>query len=111
MGTFEMKGLSLSAPITTTTSTSQAHDPHPESTHDMVLRKTLEAMKNVTKEGWLESSLQEIYKSTIKEFHGVDDQVDWRAKCRAMEFASMVAKGEVERSRQRYLEQVMDALL
>ncbi|KAF2165207.1 hypothetical protein M409DRAFT_24590 [Zasmidium cellare ATCC 36951] len=119
MGTFELKNLSLSSgPLSTSTSTtfpSSSSDNPGESTHDLVVRKTLEAMKNITKQGWLEEALAEIYKSSVKDFHGgagmVEENVDWKARCRAMEFASMVAKGEVERSRQRFLEKVMDALL
>ncbi|KAK4505359.1 hypothetical protein PRZ48_003322 [Zasmidium cellare] len=109
MGTFELKNLSLSTHPSTSLPTSD----HQESTHDLVVRKTMEAMKNVSKEGWLEDALAQIYKSSVKEFHsvGVEENVDWKARCRAMEFASMVAKGEVERSRQRFLERVMDALL
>lgn len=105
MGSFEMKGLSLSNPQ------AGALQDHPESTHDMIVRKTFEALQNVTKEGWLEKSIQDVYKTAHKEFRGVEDGIDWRAKCKAMEFGSMIAKGEVERTRQRYLEKLMDAFL
>ena len=107
MGSFEMKGLSLAA--ATTSSTILAN---PESTHDLVIRKSREALQNLTKEGWLDQTVQEIYKSAAKDYRpGMDNNIDWKAKFKAMEFASMVAKGEVERTRQRLLEKLMDALI
>lgn len=103
MGSFEMKGLSLAAP-------SVALD-HPKSTHDMVLKKSTEALQNINKEGWLENAVKDVYKTATKEGRGSEDNIDWRAKCKAMEFSAMIAKGEVERVRQRLLERLMDTLL
>ncbi|KAK4630847.1 ARS-binding protein 2 [Fulvia fulva] len=109
MGTFEMKGLSIAGPPA----------PEPETTHDMILRKGLEALRrmdskdlrNVETENWLEKNMLDVARSVVQGSTGNDDNVDWKAKYRAMEFGANVAKGEVKRVRQRMLEKVLDALL
>nr|OQO31255.1 hypothetical protein B0A51_01006 [Rachicladosporium sp. CCFEE 5018] len=41
---------------------------------------------------------------------GADGEIDWRGRCRALEFGTMLAKGEMERYRERILEGVLDLL-
>nr|OQO32423.1 hypothetical protein B0A51_00211 [Rachicladosporium sp. CCFEE 5018] len=41
---------------------------------------------------------------------GADGEIDWRGRCRALEFGTMLAKGEMERYRERVLEGVLDLL-
>lgn len=103
MGSFEMKGLSLSASSTATESS--------ETTHDLMLRKALEAMRKLNKTGWVENSMQEIARNVTRTPSYLDDNIDWKAKCKAMEFSTMVAKGEVERMKKSMVEKILDAVL
>lgn len=103
MGNFEMKGLSLAAPSAAMETT--------ETTHDLMVRKSMEALHKLNKAGWVENSMQDIARSVARSSQGADDNIDWKAKCKAMEFASMVAKGEVERMKQRMVEKIVDAVL
>lgn len=101
MGNFEMKGLSLSS--------ASSVEGSAESTHDMMLRKSLEAMHNLKKTGWIENSIQDIARSVTRTEQ--DDNIDWKARCKALEFGTMVAKGEVLRMKRGMVERIMDAVL
>jgi hypothetical protein len=103
MGSFEMKGLSLAA--------SSAAIDTTETTHDMMVRKSMEALHKLNKAGWVENSMQDIARSVARSSQGAEDNIDWKAKCKAMEFAAQVAKGEVERMKRTMLEKIMDAVL
>ncbi|SMR45964.1 unnamed protein product [Zymoseptoria tritici ST99CH_1E4] len=108
MGNFEMKGLSL-ASLSSSSTASEA--PVTETTHDLVLRKGLEAMYKVNRDGWVEESMSEIARSAARNSNVGDDSVDWKARCKALEFAAHVAKGEVERLKKRTVEKLLDAVL
>lgn len=101
MGSFAMKGLSLASPSVATETT--------ETTHDLMVRKGIEALHHLKKTGWVEGSMQDIARSVTRTSQ--DDNIDWKAKCKAMEFAAMVAKGEVERMKKTIVEKIMDAVL
>lgn len=99
-GAFEMKGLSLGK-LTDA-----------QSLHDTILKRTHEALGNISKEGWLENSVQDVYNAATRTTRGMqDDGVDWKSKYEAMVFAGMLAKGEVERLQQRMIEKIIDVLL
>lgn len=104
MGSFEMKGLSLaeaSNPGQTT-----------ETVHDMILRKSVEGILNVQKDGWLEKNMLEVARATrTARGSGGEENVDWKARCKAMEFAAKIAQGEVQRAQQRMIEKIVDAVL
>lgn len=104
IGTFEMKGLSISAQTGDNESTT-------ETMHDLMLRKSIEAIYRLDKNGWVENSMQEVAQSAARTSQAGDDKIDWKAKCKAMEFAANVAKGEVDRARKRWLEKILDAVL
>jgi hypothetical protein len=109
MGSFEMKGLCLSSPQTAGLLLPM------ETTHDLVLRKGLEAMYSKNKEGWVEESMSEIARSVVRTSGAnattADDGVDWKVRCKQLEFAAHIAKGEVERLKKRNFERVMAAVL
>lgn len=106
VGSFEMKGLSLA-----TGPAAASHEVTGESTHDMMLRKGIEAIYKLDKRGWVEDSMREIAQSAAQQYRPSEDNIDWKARCKAMEFASNVARGEVQRARARMLEQVINAVL
>jgi hypothetical protein len=104
IGTFEMKGLSLG-----TTNVSEGATT--ETTHDLIMRKSIEAVYCLDKQGWVEESMGQVAQSAARTSRAGEDHVDWKAKCKAMEFAAHVARGEVERQRKRMFEKIMDAVL
>ncbi|CAK4032667.1 ARS-binding 2 [Lecanosticta acicola] len=103
-GSFEMKGLSLS-PHT-------PPGPTTETLHDLILRKSVEGVMNLEKDGWLEKNLLEVARAA-KPFKGGggDDGVNWKARCMALEFAAKIAQGEVQRAQQRMIEKMLNAVL
>ena len=96
MGNFEMKSLILSEGNIAT-----------ESLHDLLIRKGKEAANNIDKNGWLESSMDEIARTAALQSHPGDDNIDWKARYQALEFTARLASGEVERFRQRVIDAVL----
>jgi hypothetical protein len=39
-----------------------------------------------------------------------DDGIDWKSRCRALEFGAMVAQGEMFRYKERLMEEILDVL-
>lgn len=102
VGAFEMKGLSLAAAVTDTI----------ETTHDMMLRKSIEAIYKLDKQGWVDDSMREIARSAAKGSSSFgEENIDWKARCKAMEFAANVARGEVERAKKRIYDKIIEAVL
>lgn len=96
-GDFELKGLTLgpSQPV---------YDQH-----DLVLEAVMNALKpvgNVGKDS-IRSALQDVGQTRVDE----DENVDWKAKCMAMEFGARVAMGEMTRMKNRLTERILDILL
>jgi hypothetical protein len=110
MGTFEMKGLSLAPQSSSSTGTAAAAPPA-ETMHDLIVRKSLEAMHKINQDGWIEDAMSEVAKSAVRNATAADTNIDWMARCRAMEFAAHIAKGEVTRLKQRTFEKLVDAVL
>lgn len=99
-GTFELKGLSLATSVQ-----------EEEDSHDMMLRKCIAAAKKVGNDG--DRSLQQQFQQ-VAASHRMrpdEDGVDWRSKYMAMEFGSRMARGELQRLRNRMIEMVLDAAL
>ena len=106
IGAFEMKGLALAPPNPALLPSETT-----ETTHDLMLRKSIEAMYKLDKDGWVENSMREIAHSAASTRPIGEDHIDWRSKCKAMEFAANVAKGEVDRLKKRMLERIIEAVL
>ncbi|KAF7198000.1 ARS-binding protein 2 [Pseudocercospora fuligena] len=106
IGAFEMKGLRLAPPNAALLPSETT-----ETTHDLMLRKSIEAMYKLDKDGWVENSMREIAHSAASTRPVGEDHIDWRSKCKAMEFAANVAKGEVDRLKKRMLERIIEAVL
>jgi len=96
-GDFELKGLTLigSEPV---------YDQH-----DLILETVMNALKPVgdVSEDSIRSALQNVGQTRDDE----DENVDWKAKCMAMEFGARVAMGEMTRMKNRLTERILDILL
>jgi hypothetical protein len=111
-GSFSLTSLSL-AP---------AEDPRPERStdpdiHDAVLRAVVEASRNVSnppdEDVFLQRARKNMDKVSGQSLHrggDEDDGIDWKARCRAMEFGTMVAQGEMFRYKERLMEEILDVL-
>ncbi|KXT07076.1 hypothetical protein AC578_2403 [Pseudocercospora eumusae] len=108
LGAFEMKGLTLAPPNSAFLPSETT-----ETTHDLMLRKSIEAMYKLDQDGWVEDSMREIARHSAASTRPVvgEEHIDWRSKCKAMEFAANVAKGEVDRLKKRMLDRIIDAVL
>ncbi|CAK1362106.1 unnamed protein product [Cercospora beticola] len=104
VGAFEMKGLSLAG-------RAAAMDGPTETVHDMMMRKSIEAIHKLDKNGWVDESMADIARSAARARQVGEENIDWKARCKALEFAANVAKGEVERTKKRMFEKIMDAVL
>ncbi|GAB7365394.1 hypothetical protein MBLNU230_g6472t1 [Neophaeotheca triangularis] len=107
-GTFELKGLCLG-------DVSRAVV---EDTHDALLRNALARAEGVEvgEDNWLRACMREVGESREtggrgRVAEGGDKAVDWKAKYLALEFGTRLAKGELERVKERLLEKVLDAVI
>lgn len=98
-GNFELKGLTLGEP-----------SPHEADSHDVITQKYLVAMGRVgLDEGDALSGAMRQTGGT--QTNGLEDGVDWKARCMAMELGGRMAYGEMSRLKNRVIEQVLDVLL
>ncbi|KAF2206957.1 hypothetical protein CERZMDRAFT_52039 [Cercospora zeae-maydis SCOH1-5] len=104
VGAFEMKGLSLAG-------LAAAAEGSIESVHDMMMRKSIEAIHKLDRKGWVDDSMADIARSTARARQVGEENIDWKARCKALEFAANVARGEVERTKKRMFEKIIDAVL
>lgn len=100
-GTFELKGLTFTTPR------------REEDTHDMLLRKSTLAAKQMTADGdaAFAQGLRRVVDVSREGKDGGNDGIDWRARALAMEFGGQMAKGEMNRVRDRIVQAVLDAVL
>jgi hypothetical protein len=109
-GSFELIGLSL------TPKSAEVEDDH-----DGILRTWVETAKRVgMTEDWIQARRQDFQTPNYGPrgpswLAGDDtvnsDNVDWKAKYQALEFGGRMAKGEVNRFRQRVLERLLDVVI
>jgi hypothetical protein len=85
--------------------------------HDAVLRAVVEASRKVSnppdEEVFLQRARMNMDKVSGQPLHrggDEDDGIDWKARCRAMEFGTMVAQGEMFRYKERLMEEILDVL-
>ncbi|KAK4550702.1 hypothetical protein LTR36_000281 [Oleoguttula mirabilis] len=98
-GKFELKGLTLGEP-----------PPHQADSHDLITQKYLTGMgpTGLDEAGALSRAMRDVGGTRGG---GLDDGIDWRARCMAMEFGGRMAYGEMKRLKNRVIEQVLDVLL
>lgn len=85
--------------------------------HDAVLRAVVETSRKVSnppdEEVFLQRARTNMDKITGQPGHrggDEDDGIDWKARCRALEFGAMVAQGEMFRYKERLMEEILDVL-
>ncbi|KAK3074303.1 hypothetical protein LTR53_003351 [Teratosphaeriaceae sp. CCFEE 6253] len=103
-GAFEMKGLTLATlpPLLD------------DDSHDAMLRKAMVIAKQLGISG--EVALKQSMLAVAGLERGGDadlreDQIDWKARCLAMEFGGQMARGELKRIKNHLLEQMLDIIL
>lgn len=121
-GNFSLTGLSITAP--------HQRQGEESSIHDLILDKVLEASKLLRHPPEDQEQLAQRTRRNLEHpdpalqramgaglsggaLGGREEEgnIDWRARAMAMEFGSRVAKGEMERYKQRVLEEVLQILL
>lgn len=85
-GTFEMKGLALEPAL------------QKEDAHDAMLRRVVEVARSVG----VHKADEAMFRKGTNTAGG--DSIDWKAKYQAMEFGAKLAKGEVDRVKERILD-------
>lgn len=109
-GSFSLTSLSL-APVEVARP-ERSTDPD---IHDAVLRAVVETSRKISNPPDEEVFLQRARKNMDKVAmqpgrRDEDDGIDWKARCRALEFGSMVAQGEMFRYKERLMEEILDVL-
>lgn len=121
-GNFSLTGISITAP--------HQRQGEESSIHDLILDKVLEASKQLRHPPEDQEQLAQRTRRNLEHpdpalqramgaglsggaLGGREEEgnIDWRARAMAMEFGSRVAKGEMERYKQRVLEEVLQILL
>jgi hypothetical protein len=100
LGSFAMNGLTLSG------RTSSAED---VDSHDLIVEKALVAARYLNKNGWLDNAMQDVARET--ERLPMDDNIDYKAKCRALEFACKLAKRVAEKERETMMQGVLGVMM
>ena len=105
-GAFTLSGLGLS---------SQSQKSGGEDLHDRLLGQFAEAAKGMGADAARAERAREATARSAREGglggEGGGEEVDWKGKYLAMEFSARVAKGEMDRVRERMLEKVLDAVM
>lgn len=97
-GNFSLTGLRLS-------NTSQKG---PEDTHDALLAQFAQVAQLM---GVDQTRIDRAMKTTEQGVRGTGEGVDWKSRYMAMEFSARVAKGELDRVKERMLEKIIDAVM
>jgi hypothetical protein len=85
--------------------------------HDAVLRAVVETSRKISnppdEEVFRQRARRNMDKLAGQPGHrggDEDDGIDWKARCRALEFGTMVAQGEMFRYKERLMEEILDVL-
>lgn len=88
--------------------------------HDAVLRAVTEVSRRISKPPEDEEVFVQRARKNMDKIGGQegvrsgggdeDDGIDWKSRCRALEFGAMVAQGEMFRYKERLMEEILDVL-
>lgn len=79
-----------------------------EDTHDALLTQFSEAAKML---GVDQPRIDKAMRATALGARAGGEEIDWKSRCMALEFSSRVAKGELDRVKERMIERVLDAVM